>query len=169
MTMSDLVPWRTRNHHLTRPQRMENRLLDLRTEMDRLFDEFYGDEFSLRPLFEGVEGQGDFAPKMDIDETEKEITVSAELPGLKPKDVDISLDDNILTIRGEKRAEMEDKDKHSYHVERTYGSFARSVRLPGQVEAEKIEANLKDGLLKITLPKSQEAQEKSRKIPIKSN
>ena len=169
MTMSEMNPWRTKDHQLSRHQRTENRLLDLRTEMDRLFDEFYGDEFSMGPHFKGIEGLGDFAPKMDIDETEKEITVSAELPGLKPEDVDISLDDNILTIRGEKRAEMEDKDKHSYHVERTYGSFARSVRLPGQVEAEKIEANLKDGLLKITLPKSQEAQEKSRKISIKSN
>jgi HSP20 family protein len=148
---------------------MENRLLDLRTEMDRLFDEFYGDEFSLGPLFKGIEGLGDFAPKMDIDETEKEITVSAELPGLKPEDVDISLDDNILTIQGEKKEEKEEKDKHSYHMERSFGSFARSVRLPSEVDTGKIDASLKDGLLKITLPKSQEAQEESRKIPIKSN
>ena len=166
MTMSDLIPWRTRNHHLTRPQRMENRLLDLRTEMDRLFDEFYGDEFSMGPHFKGIEGLGDFAPKMDIDETEKEFTVSAELPGLKPEDVDISLDDNILTIQGEKRSEKKQEDKHSYHMERSYGSFARSVRLPSQVDPEKIEANLKDGLLKITLPKSKEAQEKSKHIPV---
>ncbi len=168
MTMLDLIPWRTKNHQLSERQRTEDRLLDLRTQMDRLFDEFYNAGTELSPFFKGFEELGDFAPKMDIDETEKEFTVSAELPGLKPEDVDISLHDNVLTIQGEKRAEKEEKDQHSYHMERSFGSFSRSVRLPGEVEAGKIDASLKDGLLKITLPKSKEAQKETKHIPIQT-
>ena len=169
MTMSDLISWKNKDRRLSSRKQAENRLLDLRTQMDRLLDEFYHDGFELSPFFKGLEDLGDFAPKMDINETKKEITVSAELPGLKPEDVEISLHDNVLTIQGEKQAEKEEEDVHSYYVERSYGSFARSVRLPSQVDAEKIEASLKDGLLKITLPKSQGAQEKTKKIPIKSS
>lgn len=165
MTMSDLIPWRNKDRRLSGAQHMENRLLDLRTEIDHLFDEFYSAGFEVSPFFTGSGGLGDFAPKMDIDETETEFTVSAELPGLKSEDVDISLHDNTLTIQGEKREEKQDEDKHSYHMERSYGSFARSVHLPSEVDAEKIKASLKDGLLKITLPKSVEALEKSKHIP----
>jgi len=157
MTMLNLIPWRTNNHQLAERHHTEDRLLDLRTQMDRLFDEFYNDGDELSHFFKGFDELGDFAPKMDIDETEKEFTVSTELPGLKPEDVDISLYGNVLTIQGEIRAEKEEKDKHSYHMERSFGSFSRSLHLPGEVEAGKIDASLNDGLLKITLPKSKEA------------
>ncbi len=167
MTISNLVPWRKKEEGLAERQRLESHLLDLRSQIDRMFEDFYSRDFGMTPFFRDLEGLGDFSPRMDVDESEKEITVSAELPGLKPEDVNISLKDNLLTISGEKRAEKEEKGKRYYHVERSYGSFSRSIPLPGEVKEDKVEASLKDGLLKVILPKSEEAQQKHKSIPIK--
>lgn len=168
MTISDLIPWRKKDQDLAERQQAENRLLDLRSQIDRLFDDFYSGNFSLSSFLRDYEGMGDFSPRMDLEESEKEITISAELPGLKPEDVDISLENNTLTISGEKRVEKEDQGKRYYRVERSYGSFSRRIPLPAEVEEDRIDASLKDGLLKVTLPKSKEAQAKSRRIPIKT-
>ncbi len=113
---------------------------------------------------------GDFGAKnwlpLDIAESEDEFTVQAELPGLNSEDVDISVVNNMLTISGEKKVEKEDKGKNYYHTERRYGSFHRSLQLTSNVDQNKVEASYKNGILTITLPKSENA--KARKIPVKS-
>ena len=104
---------------------------------------------------------------MDVRETDKEIVVEAELPGMEEKDVSIALQDGILTIRGEKKHEV-DEEKENYRImERRYGSFQRSVQLPDTVDEDKIEATFNNGVLRVSLPKRPEAIGKQRKIPIK--
>ena len=104
--------------------------------------------------------------KIFRDDTKGDFVVKAELPGIDPKDIDISLSEGVLTIRGEKRQEKEEKDEGYHLVERSYGSFTRSIRLPREVQNEKINASYKNGVLKITLPKSEEAKKKEIKIKV---
>jgi HSP20 family protein len=92
--------------------------------------------------------------------------VKAEVPGMEPKDIDISLSDGVLTIKGEKKQEKEEKEADYHLVERSYGAFTRLVRLPKEVQSEKISASYKDGILKVTLPKSEEAKKKEIKIKV---
>jgi HSP20 family protein len=140
----------------------------LRAEMDSLFDSFIGGLPAFSGMF-GSSGGRAFAltPHMDVRETDKEIVVEAELPGMEEKDVSIALQDGILTIRGEKKHEV-DEEKENYRImERRYGSFQRSVQLPDTVDEDKIEATFNNGVLKVSLPKRPEAIGKHRKIPIK--
>jgi HSP20 family protein len=167
MSISDLIPKKNNETHLAiNRHRVENRLLDLRGQMDRLFEEFFDRPLDISPFAGDFSELGDFSPKMDLSETEKEITLSAELPGIEPEEIDISLDGSTLIIRGEKHAEKEDKDKHYYRLERSYGSFQRSIPLPAEVDESKIEATLKKGLLEVRMPKTKEAQERKKSIPI---
>jgi len=136
-------------------------LMNLRNEMDRLFDEFFGrtsERFGLEV------GEGVWSPDVDISETDNEIIVSAELPGVKKEDIKITLQDNVLTLRGEKKQEKETKDENFHRVERSYGVFQRSFTLPATVDAKNIKAGYKNGVLKIRLPKAEEA--KKKEIPI---
>ena len=103
---------------------------------------------------------------MDVTETDKEIEITAELPGLEEKDVQVNLADNVLTIRGEKKAEKEEKDKNYRLVERSYGSFVRSLQLPDGVNANAIKASIDKGVLKVTVPKPAPAQ--AKKIDVKA-
>jgi HSP20 family protein len=105
-------------------------------------------------------------PAMDIAEKDGAFEVTAELPGLDAKDIDIQFANGMLTIKGEKQEEKEEKTKDRYVSERRYGSFRRTLQVPGSVDAEKIEASFKGGVLTVTLPKSPEAQKKEKKIPV---
>ncbi|MEW6426759.1 MAG: Hsp20/alpha crystallin family protein [Thermodesulfobacteriota bacterium] len=118
--------------------------------------------------FGGWEGESAFAwsPKVDLSETDKEITVKAELPGLKREDIDISLDERSLVIKGEKKSESEETGRHFHRVERTYGCFYRALPLPATVEQDKIEATYKDGILTVVLPKTEEARKKLTHIEV---
>jgi len=131
----------------------------MRSNFDRLWDSFFG---------RGLEGraEGGWFPSLDLAETDNELVVKAELPGMDPKDIDISLSDGMLTIKGEKKQEKEEKKSDYHFIERSYGSFTRSIQLPRQVEREKISASYKNGLLRITLPKSEEAKKKEVKIKV---
>lgn len=108
----------------------------------------------------------DWAPRIDLTESEESIEVKAELPGLESKDIDISVDRDILVIKGEKKREKEESGKHYHKVERHYGSFYRSLRLPVEVKMEKIDAKFKDGVLTITLPKSEESKKRIAHIKV---
>jgi HSP20 family protein len=138
-----------------------------RAEMGSLFDSFMGG----LPAFTGIlsTGAGRSVPltaHMDVKETDKEIVVEAELPGIDEKDISLNLQDGVLTISGEKKHEQ-DEEKENYRVmERRYGSFQRSMRLPDTVDEDKVEASFNNGVLKVTLPKRSEAVGKQRKIPI---
>jgi HSP20 family protein len=104
-------------------------------------------------------------PAFDISETEKEYVISGEIPGIDPKDLEVTLTDGILSIKGEKKHESEEKEENYHRVERHYGSFQRSFRLPDNINREKLDASYKDGVLRLTLPKSEESEVK--KIEVK--
>jgi HSP20 family protein len=146
--MSELIPWRGE---------MER----LRNEMDRLYERF----FDWRPL-RRFEEAGEWVPSVDVSETEKEIIVKADVPGMEAKDIHVSIDGNVLTLRGERKQEKEEKGENFHRVERSYGSFSRSIRLPAGVSEEKAKASYKRGTLTITMPKTQ--KESMKKIEVKS-
>lgn len=134
--------------------------LSLIPELD-LFDRFFND-LPLPSLFS--EGKV-LSPAFDISETEKEYVITGEIPGIDVKELDVTLLDGILTVKGEKKQEKEEKDEDYHQVERHYGSFERSFRIPEKVKADELEATYKDGILKIFLPKSEASEVK--KIEIK--
>ncbi|MEE9421173.1 MAG: Hsp20/alpha crystallin family protein [Desulfatiglandaceae bacterium] len=126
-----------------------------------LLDRFIG-EWDLPALFE--EGKS-WVPAFDISENEKEYVVTAEIPGIDARDLDVTLSDGILTVKGEKKQEKEDKGENYHRVERSYGSFHRSFRIPEKVATEKVDASYKDGVLKLTLLKAETSEPK--KIEVK--
>jgi HSP20 family protein len=160
-----LVPWRNNKSQVpaTREDFFDP-FVTFRREMDRMFDDFFGSS-SMRPASAGWQA---ITPAVDIDETDKELVVTAELPGVGDKDVEVSLVGDILTIKGEKKAEHEEKNGNSYYMERRFGSFSRSVRLPFEVRDEKVDAKFKDGVLTIHLPKPEELQRSVRRIEVKA-
>ncbi len=131
----------------------------LKQEMDRLFDRFF------EPKAEEFAALVGWVPRLDVSETKDALVVKAETAGVDPKDIQISLQEQLLTIKGEKRQEKDDKDEHFHRMERSYGSFARAIRLPVPVAADKVNATFKNGLLTITLPKTPAA--KGTTVPIK--
>ncbi len=144
----------------------------LRKEVDRLFEDF-GGGFWDRPFrsFAGLEqdlAKRMAAPAVDVTETDKAYEITAELPGLDEKNVEVNLADGGLTIKGEKKEEKEETKKDYYVCERHYGSFERYFGLPDGVDADKIEATFKNGVLKVTLPKTAEAQKPAKKIEVKA-
>jgi HSP20 family protein len=159
MNLKALVPFRDRQ---TLARSELNVFGPLQREVDRLFDEF-GRGFGTL----AVAGSVSLMPSMDISETDKEFVITVELPGLERKDVDISLEDNVLTIRGEKKVEAspDDKNKNVHVSERSYGVFYRVLQLPGTVDPASVQATMSRGVLKITIPKP--AQPESRKIEVK--
>jgi len=132
----------------------------LKQEMDRLFDRFFEPQWTELPVL------GEWAPTLDLSETKDALVVKVEIPGMDPKDIQVSLQENLLTIKGEKKQEKEDKDERYHRVERSYGAFTRSVRLPVGVDGSKVDAKFKNGLLTVTLPKTLGA--KGTMIPIKA-
>jgi HSP20 family protein len=131
--------------------------------MQRAFTEPFGEQFGTA-MSEPI----GWVPAMDIVETAKELTVTAELPGIDQKDIDVSVEDGVLTIRGEKNDEREQEDKRVYLYERSYGSFQRAFTLPTNVDATKVAAEFAKGVLKVHLPKDGEAKPKGRKVEIKT-
>ena len=112
-------------------------------------------------------GRQALAPSMDVSETEKELRITAELPGVGERDVEVTLNDDVLTIRGEKKFERKDETENYHFVERSYGTFQRSLRIPYPVNPDEVRASFDNGVLTVTLPKTQ-AQEKSRRIEVRS-
>jgi len=163
MTVRDVAPRRARGEVEERSDDLLP-LASLRREVDRLFDDFFRGGPRLGWLSSATEGA--LSPSVDVAETDKEITVTAELPGLEEKDIEVNIRDSALTIKGEKRAEKEEKDKTYYRSERSYGMFQRVIALPAEVQADRVEAEFSKGVLTIRLPKSPAAQKKSRKIEI---
>jgi HSP20 family protein len=135
-----------------------------RREMERLFDSF-GRDIGWPT---GDRGTAATAPSIDVSETDSELRIDADLPGVEEKDVDVAISDNVLTIKGEKKAEKEEKKKDFHLVERSYGSFSRSLTLPFAADPAKAKATFKNGVLSITLPKPPEVKAKSKKIAISS-
>jgi HSP20 family protein len=139
---------------------------DIRAEMDRVFDSFLGRSFFSPTLSSKAEGVAAMGFDVDVRENEKEIIVEAELPGIDEKDLHVAIRDGVLSVKGEKKSEREDK-KDTYHfVERSYGSFERAFRLPDSADEEKIKADFNKGVLRVVVPKRAEAVKAEKKIPI---
>jgi HSP20 family protein len=155
MNLRSLAPSRERSS-VARPE--FGLFGSLQREIDRLFEDFT----------RGFGGQGNLLPSMDVTETDKEIEIAAELPGLERNDVDISVEDNVLTIRGEKKIEREEKDdknKNYRLAERSYGVFYRAIELPNGIDPSKVQATMSNGVLKIKIPKP--ARSEAKKIDVK--
>ena len=146
----------------------------LRREVDRLFDDFQGGSWrspfgrmlDVEPFRRGEIGWGK-PPAVDVVDKDKAYEITAELPGMDESNIDVKVADGTLTIKGEKRDEKEEKKKDYYLSERRFGSFQRSFGVPDGVDVDKIEANFKNGVLTVTLPKTPEAQKSEKKIAIK--
>lgn len=139
-----------------------------RSEMTKLFNEFMEEPFFTRfkPGLRKLGESGVLHPSVDMYDKEDEIVVKAEIPGVDKKDVNISLTDNTLTIKGESKKEKEVKEEYYYYSERSHGTFARMLSLPEKVVAEKVTAEFKDGVLEVHLPKSPEAKPKEIKVKV---
>jgi len=164
MNMRDLIPW---GRNQTAPSRFREEgdpFVTLHREMNRLFDDVFR-TFETTPFgsFGGMGRMGGW-PHMEVVETDKDIRVSAELPGMEENDVEVLMSDGILTIRGEKKSEIEDKDRA--FSERLYGRFERRIPLAWDVEDDKIEATFKNGVLTVTLPKSAESRSNVKRIAV---
>ncbi len=139
----------------------------LQKEIDRVFDEFKG----MMPRFESANfpfSNGNIATKINVSETDNAVEITAELPGVSEKDVDISVSSNVITLKGERKVEKEERDKGGYrHIERRYGTFQRSFSVPGGFDGNKIQARYENGVLHLTLPKREE--KKPKQIDVKVN
>jgi HSP20 family protein len=162
MALRDLAPW----HH-GKSGGAPSPLSDLHREVDRIFENFWGG-FGTPSLLRENGGVGGIAldVRVDASEDDKAYHVTAELPGLSEKDVEVTFADNTLTISGEKKEEKEVKEENYHRRERSFGSFRRSFTLPVEVDEAKISAAFKDGVMTIDLPKSKTAQKKAKKITI---
>jgi HSP20 family protein len=171
MAIGDLVPWRwgsLRGLDDDRSFDAFRREMDsLHRSIDKLFaDAWHGD---LKPSLLGdAWTKSTITPRLDVAEDDKGYRVSIELPGINEKDVTVTIKDRILTIRGEKKEEKEQKDKDVFRRERAYGSFRRALELPAEVDGNAIAAKFKDGVLTIDLPKTKEAQDGGKQIPVKA-
>ena len=151
----------------------EHPVYSLQREMNHIFDDFFrsfdgptrGDSFALSPF--STHGTSVGMPRIDVHETDKELRISAELPGMTEKDIEVSLSKNMLTVSGEKKQESEKNIKGWYRMERSYGSFSRSIQLPCDVDQDSCQASFKNGVLTVSVSKSQEAEAISKSIPIK--
>ncbi len=145
----------------------EHPFFSMQREMNRMFDDIFRG-FDLTS-FGGRRSFGDFSPSVDVRKDEKEVTIKAELPGIDEKDIEVTLTDEALTIRGEKKEEQKEDDGKGYwHRETSYGSFLRVIPLPEGLNTEKINAHFKNGVLTVTLPRLKEAKAKGKRIAIKA-
>jgi HSP20 family protein len=157
-----LIPWKGKQRE---GERTESPLVALRSEMDRLFDTF------LREPFGEVDwpfvGQGRWSPTVDIAETDDQVTVRAEVPGIDPKDLEVSVSGNQLVLSGEKKESTEDRGKDYYQSESRYGSFRRCVRLPEGIDSENVDAQYANGVLTLRLKKVPSAVPKRIEVKVK--
>ena len=168
MANRELTPWRSGRTLSTYGR---DPFSSFRNEMDRLFEDFFapGETRS----FAGDGGAGgragglSISPSIDLHETEQAYEVTAELPGMEQKDVEVTLRDNALVLSGEKRQDHQEGEGGRRWSERSFGRFERYVALPEEVDADKVEAKFRNGVLKITLPKNPKARDKTRKIEIR--
>lgn len=167
MNVKDLIPWKRSENKAPALYRDADPFMELHREVNRLFDDVFRgfDQFHMgRFPSLGPSRSGWGWPNVEVSETDKELRVTAELPGLEENDVEVTLDDGVLTLRGEKRSESEDQERQ--FSERFYGQFERRIPLGAEIQEDKVEARFKNGVLSITMPKTEQAQSKVKRIAI---
>jgi HSP20 family protein len=170
MDFRDLIPF-GRDRRDVAARGGDNPFESFQREMNRLFDDFFRGTGAMPPArFGGAEGffGGAAAPRLDVSETDDAYEVTAELPGLEEKDVEVLLDRNLLTLKGEKRAEREEKSKDYHLTERSFGTFRRSIPLPAEIDQGKVEAHFRNGVLTVRLPKAEQARSQAKRIEVRS-
>jgi len=166
MSVRDLIPRAFRKNHVPVKYEHDDPFSLLRREMESIFDSFHR-EFQINTFFDREDHL--FTPRIDVKENDKEIKVSAELPGMDEKDVEVLLERDSLTIKGEKKDEKEDRGDDYHRLERSYGTFSRTLHLPEEVEPEKITADFKKGVLTVHIPKTDKSKTESKKINVTVN
>lgn len=157
----------TKRNRSTLPEARTREPVTLRDEMNRLFDDFfYGMGTPFAPM--ARTSLTEFVPTVDVSDADSQVKISAELPGMSENDINVEIDDDSVTISGEKKEEEESKEGGRYWRESSYGSFSREVMLPSAVDIDKAQAQFKNGRLTVTLPKSEEEKNKRRKIEVQS-
>lgn len=161
--ITDLIPFSSTQRPFARFG--ADPVVSFRKAMDRLFEDFTSDLDEIVPSTWNRSLQA-FTPKLDLEEKDDKIILTAELPGLTEKDVHVEVNKDYLTVKGEKKCSREEKNKNSFFSERSYGAFERTIRLPSEIAKDKIDAAVKDGVLTVTLPKSPEAKKDVKRIPV---
>ena len=164
MTLGSLIPWREKSQVPADREDFYDPFVAFRRDVDRMFDDFFNGSLARLPGFTSLRAVG---PNVDVEDNEKEFVVTAELPGLDDKDFEVTLAGDVLTIKGEKRSEHEDRNGGSSYVERRFGSFSRSVRLPFEVADEQIDAKYDKGILTVRVPKPAAARRQVRRVEVK--
>lgn len=169
MSVRDLMPWsRSRAPAPVTSDPLLQSFANLQREVDRMFEDMWrsmsGFGVPMRRIGDGILGTA--WPSVDVSETDNEIRVTAELPGLEEKDVEVMLQDGALILKGEKRAETEEKDQNYVYTERSFGAFQRAIPINAEVQEDKVQATFKNGVLTVILPKSPEASRKAKRIAI---
>ncbi|MCH6205534.1 Hsp20/alpha crystallin family protein [Brucella ciceri] len=172
MSVRDLIPWGRDTSSSQAPavyrEEDRNSFLSLHREVNRLLDDVFRSFDRNLPAFDSLASFGRWWPSVEITETEKEIRITAEVPGVEEKDIELVLDDGVLTLRGEKRSETEDKDKDKQFSERFYGRFERRIPVGREIVEDEINARFRNGVLSLVLPKTEKAQSKVKRIAITS-
>ena len=170
MAITDLVPWKRSNQNLAVRRQDRDPFPQLRRNIDDMFDRFLGDWSGGMNLVDQPFGTlGRFMPEVDLTETSKEIRLTADLPGREEKDLEVSFLDGAITVKGEKRQEHQEGEGGVYRCERQYGVFERTIPLPSEIDPDKVQASFKNGVLKVTLPKTKEAQPNRKMIPVQTS
>jgi len=161
MKMKNLLPAMSRKNK----REDDHPFYSLQSQINNLFDDFFSG-FDVTPR--GLTAGGAFFPSVDVKESDTDVIIQAELPGVDEKDISVTLSEDAVTIKGEKKEEREEKEKNYYYMERSYGSFHRVIPLAVEAESDKAKASFKNGVLNITIPKSQKAKAKGIKVPIQT-
>lgn len=164
MSMRDLIPW-ARGRDVAAGRTAEHPLMSFQREIDRLFEDLWRG-FDAPLLGRGGRVSAMISPRIELKETDEDVVVCSELPGLQEKDVEVTLTDNVLSIRGEKKEDKSVKEGAQSYSERSYGAFERRIPIDAEVLADKVTAKFADGVLTVTLPKNPEAKSQARRIPI---
>jgi HSP20 family protein len=172
MNVRDLVPWRREKDKTAMQRKGVDRTRALQANINQAFDDFWRG-FGIPAPFEGVFGDrlgalGDGVPRIDVRENEKEVDVEVELPGMDEKDIDVSVAEGTLVIRGEKKAQREEKDRGYIRRERSFGRIERVVPLPDGLDLDDAKAMFKNGVLTVAIPRTREAQDAVKHISVRS-
>lgn len=172
MTLGNLIPWSKKTVPIKREEQ-EHPIYSMQKEMNRMFEDFFkgfdddSSSFFLSPICSTTEAGTTLTPRVDLSETDKDIIVSMELPGLDENEIKVNLSRDMLTVSGEKKQESKENEKGWYRMERHYGSFSRSIPLPHEYNSEKVDASYKNGVLTVKLAKQNSKKQKTKKISVK--
>lgn len=161
-----LIPWKSKEEASSPVMPMERSMMRLRDEMDSLFERFMGDRWGFGGFDSPERTSWPETLRADLAESDDEVAVTVEAPGVEPKELDISVTGQVLTIRGEKRQDREEKKRNYHYVERRFGSFQRNIPLPVGVDADSVDATFHNGVVTIRMAKRPDA--KPKRIPVKT-